>query len=131
MLDKNGVEIKIGDKFKGFRFFSEGYPTIVYVEAMDKDIGKVLMVTYIGEHSGIVSGNEGWSYPAKLIEIIVDKVENSDTITTSNRPVLWAVYDKTGTRYGVEDTRRKAHDLNRQMGGGLQIFKMQVVKQSN
>lgn len=144
MLDKNGVEIKVGDKFVGFAFSDKDYPTIGYVKSMNNNIGKVLTVSHINSYNDSVSGDSGdetkyyWAYPAELIEIIdpkVDKPKKTDTIKTSKQQVpkrvCWAVYGPEGVFFGAEETRRQARELNRSLGGGLQIFKMQAVKQSN
>lgn len=41
---------------------------------------------------------------------------------------LWAVYDpQVDILWGAEETRRQARELNRQMGGGNRIYKMQAV----
>lgn len=41
---------------------------------------------------------------------------------------LWAVYDpEVDILWGAEETRRQARELNRQMGGGNRIYKMQAV----
>ena len=140
MLDKNGVEIKVGDKFVGFVFSDKDYPTIGYVEEMNNHIGKVLTVTHINSYSKSVCGDPenktlgAWIYPAEQIEIIVPKVDKpkkSDTIKTSKQHVpkrtLWAVYSPEGLLRGAEQTRREARHLNRILGGGLQIHKMETV----
>lgn len=140
MLDKNGVEIKVGDKFLGVKF-SDHHP-VGYADEMDKLVGKELTVLNLDENfynSVTVDSNgatcaEIWWYPSELIEIIpakVDKSKKSDTIKTSKQQApkrtIWVVFGPGGIIYDACYTRREAREANRSLGGGLQIHKMETV----
>lgn len=64
-------------------------------------------------------------------EIPLDNASKPATIKPSKqlpRLHLWAVYDpKVDILWGAEETRRQARKLNREMGGGNRIYKMQAV----
>lgn len=144
MLDKNGVEIKVGDKFLGVKF-ADHHP-VGYSDEMDRLVGKELTVLDLDEnfYNSVTVDSDGatyteiWWYPSELIEIIVPKVDKSkksDTIKTSKRQApnrtLWAVYGPEGILFGAKETRHEARELNRSLGGGLQIHKMETVAKSN